>query len=316
MDYPDFDTIPDDLKYGWGTGTDFVIEDRHNWQFTGRASPLNPNMDVPRGKVTGGTSAINGQVFLRPVAADFDYWTSLGNDEWSYQETLPYLRRMETDTDFSDDYHGSDGPIIVRRHSLDSLQQEQTAFYDACLALGFPENPDHNHPDAEGVGPYPLNNPGGVRWSTAIGYLSMARHRLNLTIRPNCFVRRVLFEGRRAVGVEAESGGETFRALRRRDNPERRPHRLPAAAHAVRRRPRRPPRRTWHLRRSRFPRRWARPARPPAGADAVARPAARPRAAAGSRSAEGRPPVHRARLTSQQRHDNRSCASAKRATCC
>ena len=210
VDYPDFDTIPDDIKYGWGTGTDFVVEDRHNWGFTGRASALNEAMDVPRGKVTGGTSAINGQVFLRPTIDDFDYWTSLGNDEWSYGETLPFLRRMETDTDYSDDYHGSDGPIIVRRHSLDSLQPEQAAFYQSCLALGFPENLDHNHPDAHGVGPYPLNNPNGVRWSTAIGYLGMARHRLNLTIRPNCFVRRVAFEGNRAVGVEVESGGEVF----------------------------------------------------------------------------------------------------------
>ena len=212
VDYPDFDSIPDDLKYGWGTGTDFVVEDRHNWQFTGRATALNPVMDVPRGKVTGGTSAINGQVFLRPVAADFEYWTSLGNDEWTYENTLPFLRRMETDTDFSDDYHGTEGPIIVRRHSLDSLQPDQEAFYSACLASGFPENPDHNHPDASGVGPYPLNNPDGVRWSTAIGYLGMARHRLNLTIRPNCFVRRVLFEDKTAVGVEVESGDEAFRA--------------------------------------------------------------------------------------------------------
>ena len=211
VDYPDFDTIPDDLKFGWGTGTDFVVEDRHNWQFTGRATALNTNMDVPRGKVTGGTSAINGQVFLRPVAADFDYWNSLGNDQWTYAESLPFLRRMETDTDFSDDYHGTEGPIVVRRHSLESLQPEQAAFYQACLSSGFPENPDHNHPDASGVGPYPLNNPNGVRWSTAIGYLGMARHRLNLTIRPNCFVRRVLIEGRRAVGVEVESGDQVFR---------------------------------------------------------------------------------------------------------
>ena len=211
-DYPDFDTIPNDLKFGWGTGTDFVVEDRHNWAFTGRATALNTNMDVPRGKVTGGTSAINGQVFLRPTVDDFDYWASLGNDEWTYEATLPYLRRLETDTDFSDDFHGTDGPIIVRRHSIESLQEEQLAFYNACLRLGFSENPDHNHPDASGVGPYPLNNPDGVRWSTAIGYLGMARHRLNLTIRPNCFTRRVVFDGDRAVGVEVESGGEVFTA--------------------------------------------------------------------------------------------------------
>ena len=209
-DYPDFDTIPEDLKYGWGTGTDFVVEDRHNWAFTGRATPSRPDMEVPRGKVTGGTSAINGQVFLRPLVYDFDHWTALGNDEWTYQDTLPYMRKMETDTDFSDDYHGTDGPIIVRRHKLDTLQPEQAAFYDACLEMGFPKIEDHNHPGASGVGPYPLNNPGGVRWSTAIGYLGMSRHRLNLTIRPDCFTRRVLFDGDAAVGVEVESGGETF----------------------------------------------------------------------------------------------------------
>ena len=121
-------------------------------------------MEVPRGKVTGGTSAINGQVFLRPLVYDFDHWTALGNDEWTYQDTLPYMRKMETDTDFSDDYHGTDGPIIVRRHKLDTLQPEQAAFYDACLEMGFPKIEDHNHPGASGVGPYPLNNPGGVRW--------------------------------------------------------------------------------------------------------------------------------------------------------
>ncbi len=209
-DYPDFDTIPEDLKYGWGTGTDFVVEDKHNWAFTGRATPLRTDMEVPRGKVTGGTSAINGQVFLRPLVHDFNHWQSLGNDEWTYESSLPYLRKIETDTDFSDDYHGTDGPIIVRRHTLDSLQPDQSAFYEACLDMGFPEIRDHNYPGASGVGPYPLNNPGGVRWSTAIGYLGQTRHRLNLTIRPNCFTRRVLFEDDTAVGVEVESGGEIF----------------------------------------------------------------------------------------------------------
>ena len=209
-DYPDFDTIPDDIKYGWGTGADFVVEDEHNWAFTGQATPLITNMQVPRGKVAGGTSAINGQVFLRPLIHDFEHWTSLGNDEWTYENALPYLRKMETDTDFSDDYHGSDGPIIVRRHTLDSLQPEQAAFYEACMELGFPAIQDHNYPGASGVGPYPLNNPGGVRWSTAIGYLGQSRHRLNLTIRPNCFTRKVLFDGDTAVGVEVESGDEVF----------------------------------------------------------------------------------------------------------
>jgi choline dehydrogenase len=123
---------------------------------------------------------------------------------------LPYFRKLETDLDFHDDFHGADGPIIVRRHKLDSLLTEQLAFYKACLDAGFPPSPDHNHPDATGVGPYPLNNPDGIRWSTAIGYLDPARHRLNLTVRPNCLAHRILFDGNRAVGVEVESGGELF----------------------------------------------------------------------------------------------------------
>lgn len=209
-DYPDLETMPVDLKFGWGTGADFVVEDEHNWKYTAKSTAKGPIMDVPRGKVTGGTSAINGQVFLRAIPEDFEYWVSMGNDEWSYEQVLPYYRKLETDTDFSDDFHGTEGPIIVRRHPLDELQPDQAAFYNACVAAGYAENPDHNHPDATGVGPYPLNNPEGIRWSTAIGFLSMARHRINLTIRPNCTTRRVLFDDTRATGVEVESGGESF----------------------------------------------------------------------------------------------------------
>jgi len=209
-DYPDLETMPVDLKFGWGTGADFVVEDEHNWKYTAKSTTKGPTMDVPRGKVTGGTSAINGQVFLRAIPEDFEYWVSMGNDEWSYEQVLPYYRKLETDTDFSDDFHGTEGPIIVRRHPLDELQPDQAAFYNACVAAGYAENPDHNHPDATGVGPYPLNNPEGIRWSTAIGFLSMARHRINLTIRPNCTTRRVLFDDTRATGVEVESGGESF----------------------------------------------------------------------------------------------------------
>ena len=209
-DYPDLESMPVDLKFGWGTGADFVVEDEHNWKYTAKSTAKGPTMDVPRGKVTGGTSAINGQVFLRAIPEDFEYWVSMGNDEWSYEQVLPYYRKLETDTDFSDDFHGTEGPIIVRRHPLDELQPDQAAFYNACVAAGYAENPDHNHPDATGVGPYPLNNPEGIRWSTAIGFLSMARHRINLTIRPNCTTRRVLFDDTRATGVEVESGGESF----------------------------------------------------------------------------------------------------------
>ena len=213
-DYPDFDNMPDDIKLGLGTGADFFnIEDRHNWLFTGKATDTAPPMDVPRGKVMGGTSAINGQVFLRAIPDDFDHWVSLGNDEWRFEDVLPYFRKLETDMDFQDDFHGSDGPIIARRHKLEDLLTDQIAFYNACIEAGFPANPDHNHPDATGVGPYALNNPNGIRWSTALGYINPARHRLNLTIRANCAVQRVILDGldkKRAIGVEVVSGGERF----------------------------------------------------------------------------------------------------------
>ena len=211
-DYPDFEHLPDEVKYGYATGTDIMTSD-HNWQFVGKATETAPEMLVPRGKVTGGSSAINGQMFLRGVPEDYDSWASMGNDQWSFQNLLQYLRKIETDTDFGGgDFHNSDGPIIVRRFKNEEWLPDQRAFYDACRAAGFPDSPDHNAPDALGIGPVPFNNPNGIRWSTALGYLDVSRHRLNLTIRPNCMVRRLIIEGTRVTGVEVESGGERFTA--------------------------------------------------------------------------------------------------------
>ena len=98
---------------------------------------------------------------------------------------LPYFRKLETDTDFSDDFHGTDGPIIVRRFKEPDMHMASTAFKTASLAAGHLESPDLNNPDSEGLSPTPLNNPNGIRWSTNLGYLSLSRHRLNLTIRAN-----------------------------------------------------------------------------------------------------------------------------------
>ena len=209
-DYPDFDQLPDELKYGYATGADIMVSDAHNWQFIGKANDAAEPMLVPRGKVTGGTSAINGQVFLRGLTHDFDDWAALGNDEWAFEKALPFFRKLETDTDFSDDYHGGDGPIICHRFKRDTWLPMQTAFYNACIDAGFPPVDDLNAPDAHGVGAFPCNNPDGIRWSSSLGYLSQARHRLNLTIRPNCMAHKLLFEGKRAVGVQVESGGEKF----------------------------------------------------------------------------------------------------------
>ena len=209
-DYPDFERLPGEMKYGYGEAT-YITTEEHNWLYVGKATENFPDMRVPRGKVTGGSSAINGQMFLRGLPEDYDYWASLGNDEWGFQKVLGCLRRLESDTEFGEgDFHSSEGPIIARRFGPDVWLPEQQAFYDACRAAGFPDCPDHNSPDATGVGPIPNNNPDGVRWSTALGYLPMGRHRLNLTIRPNCLVRRLIIDGKRVTGVEVESGGERF----------------------------------------------------------------------------------------------------------
>ena len=209
-DYPDFENLPDEVKFGYATVTDIMTSD-HNWQFTGKATDQAEPMLVPRGKVIGGSSAINGQVFLRGVPEDYDSWAAMGNDQWSFRDVLQYLRTIESDTEFgSGDFHNSDGPIIVRRFKSEEWLPDQRAFYEACRAAGFADSPDHNAPDASGIGPCPLNNPNGIRWSTALGYLNTGRHRLNLTIRPDCMVHRLIFDGNRAVGVEVQSGGEKF----------------------------------------------------------------------------------------------------------
>jgi choline dehydrogenase len=181
------------------------------WGYMATANAHQPQqMPVPRGKVTGGSSAVNGTILLRGLPEDFDSWASWGNPEWTFLKVLPYFRKMERDVDFSGDFHGSTGAIPVRRHARQTLLPVQEAFYQACLAAGFPLDPDMNHPESTGLGFWPLNNLDGLRISTALAYLHPARHRLNLTIRPQALVRRMVFDGQRAVGVEAESGGEGF----------------------------------------------------------------------------------------------------------
>ena len=209
-DYPTLEETPDDLKFGYAPRAS-EMGAPHNWSFTGKGSATrSEDVVVPRGKVVGGTSAINGQVFLRGVPEDYDSWAEWGNDEWSFVKCLPYFRKLETDTDIVDDFHGFDGPIPVRRHKREEWLPLQEAFYLSATDLGYSEVYDHNDPDSTGVGPLPMNNPNGVRMSTALTYLSATRHRVNLTIRPNVMVQRILLDDTRAVGVEAESGGETF----------------------------------------------------------------------------------------------------------
>ena len=187
----------------------------HDWQFTADAVPGRA-IPYPRGKVTGGSSAVNGTVALRGVPADYDEWAALGNDEWGWQKVLPFFRKLEDDQDERGDFHGSSGPIPIRRWKPEELLPQQRAFFSICRGLGFEEVSDHNHPDATGIGIIPMNQRDFVRVSTAIAYLLPARNRLNLSIRSDCLVHRVLFDGDRAIGVEVECGGVAQRVFGRR----------------------------------------------------------------------------------------------------
>ena len=209
-DYPDYQYYPDDLKYGYKPDAS-AQGAPHNWTWWAQGSAQQTQMiPAPRGKVVGGTSAINGQVLLRGVPEDYDGWAAEGNDEWKYIDCLPFLRKMETDMDITDDFHGNEGPIPVRRFKKEDWLPFQQAFVQASLDAGYPEDYDMNAPDSGGVGPIPMNNPEGVRMSTALTFLSAVRHKLNLTVKANVVVRRILFECKKAVGVEVESGGEVF----------------------------------------------------------------------------------------------------------
>ena len=215
VDYPEFEQLPDEIKLGHGGDRNiwaraFGADSKYSWNFVGKATDEAEPMLIPRGKIMGGSSAVNAQIFLRGVPEDYDGWASMGNDEWGFQELLPYFRKIENDTDLHDDFHGVDGPMVARRFRDDEWNADQRAFYDACRSAGYPTSPDHNSPDSTGVGALPFNTVDGVRWSTAIGYLSQARHRLNLTIRSDCLVRKLLLDGNQAVGVLVESKGETF----------------------------------------------------------------------------------------------------------
>ena len=208
-DYPDFDLIPDEVKFGHTRYAESP-ESGHNWALRGMATEEQGEIHVAQGKVIGGGSSINGQAMQRGMPEDYDDWAELGNDQWSYSNVLPFFRRMENDLDIQDDFHGTEGPMPVRRRQSSPTPAIQRAFLDACVQEGHSAVEDTNGANAAGVGVSPTNNLGGVRVSTAIAYLSQVRHRLNLTVRGEVHVRKVLFDGSRAVGVEAESGGEVF----------------------------------------------------------------------------------------------------------
>ena len=208
-DYPDPANAPDEIKWG-NTSYAESPDSEHNWALRGTLTEEQGEMHVAQGKVIGGGSSINGQAMQRGMPEDFDAWASMGNDEWSYTKVLPFFRKYERDLDIRDDFHGTDGPMPVRRRQTGEWPDIQKAFHSACLDAGYHVVEDTNGANPAGVGVWPSNNVDGLRISAAVSHLAPMRHCLNLTVRGEVFVRKVLFEGKKAVGVEVESGGEVF----------------------------------------------------------------------------------------------------------
>ncbi|WP_327044143.1 GMC family oxidoreductase N-terminal domain-containing protein [Microbispora sp. NBC_01189] len=208
---PDYLTpqeTPDEIR----SGNAMSFHD-HDWQFKADIRD-GRRIRFPRGKVTGGSSAVGATVALRGLPADYDEWARAGNPAWSWQEVLPYFRRLEDDLDFGGEYHGQGGPYPIRRWRPDELLPGQVAFVEACIEAGFPEAKDHNHPDASGVGPIPSNRRDAAnRVTTAMAYLTPARGRPNLDIRTHTVVDRVIFEGQRAAGVVAGTAGGGYETI-------------------------------------------------------------------------------------------------------
>ncbi len=205
-DYPDLASTPWDLVNSHNNSyTD------HDWGFSYQPTAGGRVVNFPRGKVTGGSSAVNTTIALRGMPEDYDEWAALGNPEWAWERVLPAFKRLERDLDYGHEpYHGDSGPITIRRYPRDGLLPHHQAFLEAARNLGYRDCPDANEPWGSGAGPHPMNKLGRLRVSTAVGYLAPARARPNLTIRANTLVRRLIVRDGRCVAAEVENADGTL----------------------------------------------------------------------------------------------------------
>jgi choline dehydrogenase len=187
------------------------------WQFETEPVPElhNRRISWPRGKVLGGSSSINGLIYIRGQRQDFDLWRQLGNAGWSYDDVLPYFRKAEDQEKGSDDYHGAGGPLGVSDLQTDHPLHD--AFIAGAQEAGYRYNADFNGAEQEGVGPLQLTVKGRRRCSTAVGYLNPVKSRRNLTIEVHALTRKVLLQGKRAVGIEYSQNGTAHRAKAKRE---------------------------------------------------------------------------------------------------
>ena len=190
---------------------------RHNWCYATEPQPECAGREViaPRGKVLGGSSSINGLIYIRGHAEDFNQWRQFGNTGWCYDDVLPYFRKSESNERGADELRGGDGPLAVSnardQHPL------ALAYVEAARQCGFPRNDDFNGATQGGAGLYQTTTRDGVRCSTVTAYLKPARSCANLRVVTDALTTRIMFEGRRATGIEYSLAGETRTARASRE---------------------------------------------------------------------------------------------------
>ncbi|MFO1400101.1 MAG: GMC family oxidoreductase N-terminal domain-containing protein [Steroidobacteraceae bacterium] len=176
-----------------------------NWLYETEPDPSGRAHKWPKGKVLGGSSSINGLLYIRGQSADFDDWRDAGCTGWGFRDVLPYFCRSENQERGENEWHGVGGPLNVSdfstRHPLSAVMLE------ACVQAGIPRSEDVNGAQQEGASWFQINVRGGRRCSTAVGYLHPVMHRPNLRVETNALAERVVFDGRRATGVEYRRGG-------------------------------------------------------------------------------------------------------------
>ncbi len=186
-----------------------------DWCYLTEPDPgiANRQLQWPRGKVLGGSSSLNGLLYIRGQRADYDHWADLGNPGWRYDDVLPYFRKSEDQQRGANEYHGVGGPQKVSDLRLNRPIADH--FVRAAQEIGIPFNEDPNGAEQEGVSYFQQTAHKGLRWSTAKGFLKPARRRPNLQLETRAQTTRVLFDGTRAVGVEFMQGGHRRQATAR-----------------------------------------------------------------------------------------------------
>jgi choline dehydrogenase len=194
-----------------------LATDKVNWYYHSEPEPGmdGRSMYCPRGRVIGGSSSINGMVYIRGHARDYDRWAQMGLTGWSYAGCLPYFRKAQTHELGPDDYRGGDGPLHVSAGKMDNPLFK--AWLEAGVQAGYPITQDLNGYQQEGVGRMDRTTRNGERWSAAKAYLRPALGRPNLTLVKGALVLKLLFEGKRAVGISYAVGGRAAEARASRE---------------------------------------------------------------------------------------------------